>query len=42
MYYGSGFLRLREIFSVGAACGAASLLIWGALGMPWWKLLGWW
>jgi di/tricarboxylate transporter len=42
VYYGSGFLTLREIFTVGAACGAASLAIWGAVGMGWWKLLGWW
>ncbi|KAI8470754.1 MAG: Sodium/sulfate symporter [Monoraphidium minutum] len=42
VYYGSGFLNLREIFSAGAACGAAGLAIWGAAGMAWWKVLGWW
>jgi DASS family divalent anion:Na+ symporter len=42
VYYASGFLKLREIFSVGAVCGAASLFIWGTFGMGWWKVLGWW
>ncbi len=42
MYYASGFLKLPEIFRVGAVCGAASLAIWGTVGMGWWKVIGWW
>lgn len=42
MYYASGYLTSREILTAGAACGAASLLIWGTAGMAWWRALGWW
>lgn len=41
-YYGSGFLKLRELWLGGAACGAAGLLLWGTVGMAWWKVIGWW
>ncbi|GAX74927.1 hypothetical protein CEUSTIGMA_g2373.t1 [Chlamydomonas eustigma] len=42
VFYGSGFMRLNEVFSQGALCGFVGLLIWAVLGMPVWKLLGWW
>lgn len=42
VYYASGFLRMGEVWAVGAACGAAGLGIWGVAGMAWWKALGWW
>lgn len=42
VYYGSGFLSMKEVFVGGAACAATSLLIWGTVGMAWWKVIGWW
>lgn len=42
VYYASGFLRMREVWGAGAVCGAASLALWGTVGMGWWKVLGWW
>lgn len=41
-YYGSGFMRLNEVFSMGAVSGFFGLTLWAVLGMPVWKLLGWW
>ncbi len=41
VYYGSGFVELKEVFKVGAACAVMDLTIWGVLGMAWWKFLGW-
>jgi hypothetical protein len=31
-----------QVFKIGAINGAFALFLWGALGMPVWKLLGWW
>ena len=42
VYYGSGFMRLNEVFSLGAINGLVGVLLWSVLGMPVWKLLGWW
>lgn len=41
-YYGTGYVRLKELYVGGAACAASALLIWGTLGMAWWKAIGWW
>eukprot|EP00798_Chlamydomonas_sp_ICE-L_P023569 gene23569-9093_t len=42
VYYGSGFMGLGEVFSMGAINGFVGLVIWAGLGMPVWKMLGWW
>ena len=41
VYYGSGFMRLNEVFAMGALNGFLGLALWGVLGMPVWKMLGW-
>jgi len=41
-YYGSGFMRIEEVFFIGAINGYFSLLLYAALGMPVWKMMGWW
>lgn len=41
-YYGTGYLKLRELFWGGAVSGAVALLLWGTVGMAWWKAIGWW
>ncbi|KAG2438480.1 hypothetical protein HXX76_005033 [Chlamydomonas incerta] len=42
VFYGSGFMRLNEVFTMGAVSGFSALAIWAIFGMPVWKLLGWW
>jgi DASS family divalent anion:Na+ symporter len=41
VYYGSGFLKTKDVFVQGAACAVMSLLLWGSVGMLWWRFLGW-
>jgi DASS family divalent anion:Na+ symporter len=41
VYYGSGFLKPKDVFVQGAACAVLSLTIWGSVGMLWWHWLGW-
>eukprot|EP00210_Caulerpa_lentillifera_P004147 g3953.t1 len=42
VYYGSGLMSLSEMFTVGAICGTLNLIVWGGIGILWWKLIGWW
>jgi DASS family divalent anion:Na+ symporter len=42
VYYGAGFMKLDEVFKNGFIIGMSALLLWGVVGMPWWKFLGWW
>eukprot|EP00210_Caulerpa_lentillifera_P000191 g186.t1 len=42
VYYGCGLMSLPEMFSVGAIVGALNLVIWGSVGILWWKVIGWW
>ncbi|KAG2492701.1 hypothetical protein HYH03_009114 [Edaphochlamys debaryana] len=42
VFYGSGYMSLNEVFSMGAICGGLGLAIWAITGMPIWKMLGWW
>ncbi|WIA38713.1 hypothetical protein OEZ86_002013 [Tetradesmus obliquus] len=41
VYFGAGYLKTEDVFLQGAACAAANLLLWGSVGMLWWKVLGW-
>jgi DASS family divalent anion:Na+ symporter len=42
IYYGSGYMTLKEVFTFGALMGLRHLVTWGFIGMAWWKYLGWW
>lgn len=42
IYASDGYIRAREVLGVGLCNGLLSLVLWGGLGMPMWKLLGWW
>uniref|UniRef100_A0A7S3R743 Uncharacterized protein n=1 Tax=Dunaliella tertiolecta TaxID=3047 RepID=A0A7S3R743_DUNTE len=42
VFYGSGFMSLQEVFKLGALNGLLAMILWGGLGMPVWKMLGWW
>ena len=41
VYYGAGYMELTEVFKTGGIVAAVNLLIWGVVGMGWWKVLGW-
>lgn len=40
VYYGAGYVNLKEIFSMGALMAVVNLAIWGIVGGAWWKVLG--
>ena len=40
VYYGAGFLGLKDIFSMGFLTTVVNLLIWGGVGSVWWKIIG--
>jgi DASS family divalent anion:Na+ symporter len=42
LYFGFGYLSPQKWFSVGLAVAAFHLVIWLGIGLPYWKLLGWW
>jgi divalent anion:Na+ symporter, DASS family len=42
MFYGHGYVPMKEWWRVGAVVGVANLVIWGTAGFFWWKLLGLW
>lgn len=42
IYFGAGYVTLREWWTIGFVISLVTLTIWGTLGLAWWKLLGWW
>ena len=40
VYYGAGYLSLKEVFSTGFIMMAVNLLIWGVVGGAWWRVIG--
>jgi DASS family divalent anion:Na+ symporter len=42
VYYSSGYIEIGEVMLIGGLLGLRSLLVWGVVGMAWWKFLGWW
>lgn len=40
VYYGAGFLDLKEVFKYGAMMGAISFVLWMGTGMVWWRVGG--
>ena len=42
IYFGLGYLSTPRWFAVGLAVGVFHLAVWLGLGLPYWKLLGWW
>ncbi|GMH38397.1 hypothetical protein BSKO_06281 [Bryopsis sp. KO-2023] len=42
VYYGAGFMSLKEVFKIGAICAVFNLVVWGVVGGAWWKIIGWW
>jgi DASS family divalent anion:Na+ symporter len=42
IYHGLGYVAVPRWFRIGFAISLLHLLVWLGLGLPWWKLLGWW
>ncbi|XP_022941593.1 LOW QUALITY PROTEIN: dicarboxylate transporter 2.1, chloroplastic-like [Cucurbita moschata] len=40
VYYGGGFVELRDVFKVGLAMALINGTIWTVFGCIWWKILG--
>ncbi len=42
IYFGLGYVEPGQWFKVGFLMSLYHLAIWLGVGLPWWKLLGWW
>jgi len=42
IYYGLGYVPVGRWFAVGLVMSLVHLAIWLGVGLPYWKLLGWW
>ena len=42
IYFGLGWVKAPKWFEVGFVMSLAHIIIWLGVGLPWWKLLGWW
>lgn len=42
IYFGLGYVQAPKWFSVGFVVSIFHMVIWLGVGLPWWKLLGWW
>jgi divalent anion:Na+ symporter, DASS family len=42
IYFGFGYVATQRWFAIGVAVAAFHLAVWLGLGMPYWRMLGWW
>lgn len=42
IYSGLGYVSTGRWFAIGFVMSLAHLAVWLGVGLPWWKLLGWW
>lgn len=42
IYFGGGYVRQKTWWVLGFVMALVNLLLWSALGLAWWRLLGWW
>ena len=42
IYFGLGYVETARWFRIGFLVSLLHLTIWLGVGLPWWKLLGWW
>ncbi|GFY95486.1 dicarboxylate transport 2.1 [Actinidia rufa] len=40
VYYGAGYVDLPDVFRMGFVMAVINAIIWGVVGMCWWKFLG--
>ncbi len=42
IWFGAGYVKQRTWWWLGLVVSLPNILIWGAVGIVWWKILGWW
>lgn len=42
IYFGFGYVTTQRWFAIGGAVALIHLLVWLGVGMPYWRVLGWW
>ncbi|HEY0459474.1 MAG TPA: DASS family sodium-coupled anion symporter [Pyrinomonadaceae bacterium] len=42
IYFGTGYVKQKNWWLVGFLASVLNILIWSAVGLIWWKILGWW
>ena len=42
LYYGSGYIDIKDWWKLGFIISVVNIIIWMGLGSMWWKLLGMW
>ncbi|XP_073154487.1 dicarboxylate transporter 2.1, chloroplastic-like [Henckelia pumila] len=40
VYYGGGYVDLRDVFRLGLAIALINIVIWALFGAAWWKIIG--
>lgn len=40
VYFGAGYISLKEMFASGAIAAVMNLAIWGIVGSMWWRWIG--
>ncbi|CAK9256075.1 unnamed protein product [Sphagnum jensenii] len=40
VYFGSGYVELKDVFRLGATCAIWNVLVWSVVGGIWWKVIG--
>jgi len=42
IYFGAGYVSQQKWWQMGLIASVPNILIWTAVGLVWWKILGWW
>jgi len=42
IYFGTGYVKQRNWWTIGFIASVLNILIWSTVGLLWWKILGWW
>lgn len=42
IYFGTGYVGQKTWWTIGLMTSIVNILIWGVIGIFWWKILGWW
>ena len=42
VYFGTGYVKQRNWWTIGFIASVINILIWSTVGVIWWKILGWW
>ena len=42
VYFGTGYVTQKRWWTVGLIASVMNITIWSAVGLVWWRVLGWW